>query len=524
MDDATHKEPARIVNIGAALLKFAAVALLVAFQVAMISVLNFIWVAAGAAAGTALLTAARRMRRGTASWLMKAAGITCWLAPAGLALFFETMFVSLFEIKGIVLLVSFGAAGVLLLSSGSYAIYAILALPLLYMLIYHGLAPCAAAGCAIAVCAGAMLRKKRLRLSVPARFASGLIYGSVLYSAVWYSWPDMIHPIDTGGDPAIRHLEPVERVAARSQFPRSFYAVREGCDGETLYIINQFNSPGILEWRRGQNEVTAHREIAGAAEDLIFDCEAGTIRAAEYRTGKLFVCRGGFDGVCDTLPANVLKPNRIYHHPKSNYYFYGGDEASFPWHIVNGKGELLHKFEIGAVVELVSLPDDSFVVSYKGRVRIMRFDEKKHSLATARSARLPDPRFHYWRIGPLFQNLQYDEINGFIYISDFNTAEIYRVRLADMKISTLAKLDRGIRYIVFVPKRNMLAVGNYVTGLLSVVDAGSGKVVYEKRIGSRLRRVSASRDGDRVYAVSRGGIFEIDLNKLELPSKKQNQK
>ena len=149
-------------------------------------------------------------------------------------------------------------------------------------------------------------------------------------------------------------------------------------------------------------------------------------------------------------------------------------------------------------------------------MRHLRLDRQKRELITIREVSLPETGIAAIRLGPLFQHLAYDERNGLVFVSDFNTGKIYSVDLADMSVRTLVRPGKGVRHLAYSPRHDVIAVGNYVTGVISIIARDSGEIIYEKNIGSRLRGVTVSRDGERIYAVSRGGVFEISLAQLDI--------
>ncbi|MEW6201599.1 MAG: hypothetical protein AB1546_06470, partial [bacterium] len=243
--------------------------------------------------------------------------------------------------------------------------------------------------------------------------------------------------------------------------------------------------------------------------------------------GNLYV----FDGESmraprEKLPIKLKNPGRIYHYPGSNLFYIHEDEVKVggkqSWIIVDEKGNLLFKFKHGLPIEeIIPLADDTFITAYTRFVYLMRYDIKKGKLELINKVSLPSKGEIRDKMDqPSFNHLQYDERTNDVFVTVFSSGEIHRINMRTLKSETLAHLKKGVRFLAHAPKYNVICAGNYLTGDFSVIDQYNGDILYNINIGSRLRGVTLSRDGERVYAVSRGGVFEVNLSTIKTLIKK----
>jgi len=482
----------------------------------------------GIIASPLLLILAERAKRNPAGaawvWRLTWAGRIFLILPGLAAADLIAILATTFGLKVVAVMLCFGAAGVLLTTGGRIAFFILCLIPPVILSYFFGILPVfgytisfrkpyVAAASLLLLAAAFSMRRIRFNISTASRFILFAVYSSVMFAGIWYGAPGMIFPKELGSDPAIRHLGALERAARDTPFPQNFYAVDEDCSGETAYLSNGYNSPGAIEWRRGASSARPHYSIKGVAEHLVFDCEARRIYSLEYYTGRVRVFHGDdLDAPMTYLPVKLELPCRIHHYPGSSILYIAGDGGRFPWYVTDTKGRLLHRFDIQRLEEIVPLADDTFVSAFKGRAYHIRLDKQKHKLITIKSARLPQCKT-LRSLMPIFMHTALDERGGRVFVSDFGTGNIYSVSLPGMAARRIAKLERGVRHMAYAPQFDAVAVGNYITGDIYIIG-GDGDIKYRKGIGSRLRGITISRDGTRVYAVSRGGVFEIDLGKL----------
>ncbi|HOO56016.1 MAG TPA: hypothetical protein PLN69_04285 [bacterium] len=457
-------------------------------------------------------------------WWLLWSGRIMWIIPSiALCIFMSTFFCN-YGIRALFLSISIAALGTFLTANGSIW-FPVLCLSFpAYLCMFTGWRFLEWANyymyvsCAIILVPAAFfLRNTRLHFSLVFRLAAFMVYGTLLYVSVWYLWPGMVHPVNVTKDSALSHITALEKIVLKTRYPRSFYSVYEGCDGETLYVTNLFQRPGIVSWNRNTGALNLHMDIRGASEQLLFECGSNRVYTTEFTSGKILVFNDTkLESEPEILPENIYLPVRIHKHPDSGLTFYNGDEETFPWYIVDAEGHILKKFEVGRIEELVPLADGSFITAFSGRAYHMKLDSASGEIKTIRQADLPDiGKSIFMRgVGPVFNHLRYIESQNAVIISDFATGKLYKLNTGEFEVEDFAHLSKGLRHLAFSEKHNLIASGNYLNGNIYILDASSGKVVYSRNIGSRLRGVTVSRDGERFYAVSRGGIFEITINNI----------
>ncbi len=447
-------------------------------------------------------------------------GLIFWLLPAVLAVIFQVMFFRLFGYYGLAIMLAGGAAGIFVLESGHVAVPIICAAPLIYALKFavrcgDTLVPVLFGAVAVVLF---LVRNIKWKLPVAVRFALFSLICSFIFSAYWYILPGMRGYGDmasSGADTPVRHIREFEDAARKTGFPREYYSVVENCAGDTLYLTNLFNSPGIIELNPVGKHVKMHSRLHGATEKLIFDCRAGRVFTAEYTTGYFYILDAADpDKIITAKKTSIIKPSRIYMYPDSELIYLNGDQPSFPWYILNTAGEVLFEFELGRIEEIVPLSDGSFLTSFGNAIHHFRYDDKNKKLEEIKTVGFPEKGLSAFRPGPLYQHLAYDEQNETLYISDFNTGRIYSAKMPGLEIRVLAEPGRSIRHIAYSAAYHVVAAGNFVTGDIFIIDTQTGDTVFKQNVGSRLRGVTVSRDGEKVYAVSRDGVFEISLESV----------
>ncbi len=511
--DVSMKIVLTVVQIAIAIAVLSAQFLVVRFE------RDALWAALGASACSGLLllilhrALAERAGSKPGFRILKTSGVALLFFPAMMFLAYSYTLFYMFGVKPVAFAAVAAAAGTWATSRGAAAAPVLCLIPAVWLLSFYvnmpALLPEIATGL-ISVAAVAAI-KVRLRLPAAARAAAFAAYALVLYGGFWYLSPMTVFSDGVPGDAVAKHIEPLERMAASAPFPRGFYEVVESCDGSILFLSNVFSAPGALAWNRAGGETYELDWLDGAAEQLTLDCETNSAFVGEYNTGRMMSVEGGsLMGARRALPAKVFKPCRMAHLPGSNLFYVNSDLATFPWFIIDGSGNILHKINMGNIEEILPLEDDSFIAVSDGMVIRSRFDAEQGALLTVAKKPLPGVGL---RFGPLYQHLAADRLRGDIYVSDFNTGQIFRVRLSDLRATKLGAYGRGLRHMTFASSRGLLAAGNYITGELLLINGSDGSVVYSKNIGSRLRGVTLSRDGERIYAASRAGVFELSLEK-----------
>jgi hypothetical protein len=478
-----------------------------------------LWAALGvcAAAGLALLiihrTLAARAESKPPLRIIMTSGAALLFFPAMMFLAYAFTLFYMFGTAPIALAAAAAAAGTLATSRGSVALPVLCLIPAVWLMSFYVNMPALLPEIATALISVAALATIKIRFRLPAAARAALFgsYALVLYGGFWYLSPLTIFSARTPGDAVAKHIAPLERMADSASFPRGFYEVTESCDGSILFLSNVFSSPGALAWNRNSGETSELDWIDGAAEQLAIDCETNSAIVGEYNTGRMMrVAGGSLSGARRILRAKIYKPCRMAHFPGSNLFYINSDLATFPWLVMDASGNILHKIAMGNIEEILPLEDDSFIAVSDGMVIRSRFDAAEGRLLTVAKKPLPGVGR---RFGPLYQHLAFDRLRGNLYVSDFNTGYIFRVRLSDLRVKKIGEYGRGLRHMTSDPNRGLLAVGNYITGNIMLLNGNDGSVVYSKNIGSRLRGVSLSRDGERIYAVSRAGVFELSIEK-----------
>lgn len=465
------------------------------------------------AGGTAFLLLAallKRSGRRNAHGMLKWTGYSLLFLPAAYAAISAFTLYYMFGYKVLIVVVPLAALCVFATCGGSVSAIALGAIPLFFLLSYYRNVPREAVyvSAAAAVIVAFFVRKLKAKVGLLFRLFFISLYFFFLYGMFWYLSPMTRLSAKVVDDDVVRHIAPIEKRISESPYPRGFYAVGESCDGKSLFVSNLFHTPGVLEWRRGDAEAVVHNEIDGSAEQIAFDCAKDDVLIGEYNTGRILMCEGGWpEGKCRRLPARVPKPCRISHYPGSNLYYVNSDYATFPWYVVDGSGKVLQRIVMGQAEEIVPLEDDTFLTVTEGIVYRMRIG-KNGGLRTLSAAVLPGLGMSF---GPLYQHLAFDEKRRYLFVSDFDTGFIFRVNLKTMGVKRFGRYGRGMRHIACSPEYGLLAAGNYLNGDLMLISESGGTIIYRKKIGTRLRGVTVSRDGERVYAVSRAGVFEARL-------------
>jgi len=87
-------------------------------------------------------------------------------------------------------------------------------------------------------------------------------------------------------------------------------------------------------------------------------------------------------------------------------------------------------------------------------------------------------------------------------------------------LETVARvpLSPGLRDTVYIPERDLVAVGNYFNGELYLLDGDGYRVAGTLWAGSKNRSLAYSPERDRLYAQTANRILEIDLDRALAPA------
>jgi DNA-binding beta-propeller fold protein YncE len=107
-----------------------------------------------------------------------------------------------------------------------------------------------------------------------------------------------------------------------------------------------------------------------------------------------------------------------------------------------------------------------------------------------------------------------------------NRVFLPRLLLGDLAVLDGDSLERvariplapGLRDVLYIAKRDLVVVGNYFNGNLSILDGGTYRVLRTFWVGSKNRSLSYSPETDRLYVQTVNRILEIDLDQVLSPS------
>jgi len=353
--------------------------------------------------------------------------------------------------------------------------------------------------------------KTKHRISFPILFLSFTIYWIPIYGILWHRLPSP-SSVTFGRDSAVRQIVEL-RDHVDEKWETKPYALEEDCSGQKLHLLNSIGRPGVWTLDRSSGEVTPRNDLQGSGDQLIFDCQRNRAYFAEYDNDRiLFFNKGSLNAQFQEVQVTIEDPNKIAHHPESELVYFLPEQYG-EIYVISVDGILLFQSKTPCLTEeIIPLADDTFIAGSGKRLCHIRTSVSESRFETLGTISLPGkkPSFEFIDL----VNMAYDGLGDTIYVSEFSSGRIYSLSLREMEATPLAQLDLGVRYMVHAPQYGTLAIGNFLTGDIVLIHQDSGEIQYRKNLGSRLRRLSLSRDRQRIYAVSRGGFFELSLQKV----------
>ncbi|MBI2891052.1 MAG: hypothetical protein HYY13_09750 [Nitrospirae bacterium] len=282
----------------------------------------------------------------------------------------------------------------------------------------------------------------------------------------------------------VTRQEGVEALTLTGRLPSTqprLTLVTESCRADGL--IAGF-SPAIFPSRltlihraTGTGEITISPKIKDPSANAAMDCSRGT----------LYVGQGD--------PPAVL----AFH----------DDNVKEPWHTIplsGGRPKLLFPAEDASLLAAVDGDGQAHVLDLSSN-RELSGAEDRAGPCVRRSAT-------GWRpsnlLGPA-PTCAYDPRTGSVWMADFERGILQRWEHPAGTRSLPLHLERGIRVVLLDPVSRRLAVGNYLTGHVTLIQADTASVLRTFWTGPRIEALAFSHDHDRLYATSAAGLLEISL-------------
>jgi hypothetical protein len=118
---------------------------------------------------------------------------------------------------------------------------------------------------------------------------------------------------------------------------------------------------------------------------------------------------------------------------------------------------------------------------------------------------------------PKYTHLAFSPRNRSLFLIDLVGSAFGKLDVLDA--DTLVRkrtfnLDKGIRFLAYNDKHDVLVVANTLNGNLFVLEGVTGNVLKTLKFSYRLRTIQFSEDRDRAFVTCAAGLYAIDLAKV----------
>ncbi|MBI2891054.1 MAG: hypothetical protein HYY13_09760 [Nitrospirae bacterium] len=345
-------------------------------------------------------------------------------------------------------------------------------------------------------------------LVVPVAVLPVAAAGLVLQRGYVASWIERVE-----AQPGVTSLMAVGRPSWPPELARRLRFVTEGCSPDILIMGAQGDKReySLMRWNRATGEQTYAKHVMGGSENVLVDCEGGRFLVGSLDTNEILeyglgaVTRSG--SVYD-LPD--LRPIQLLWSADRRVVLLAGEDTARVVRVDLGSG---------SVDTIEDLPrstcrfdgDGEFWVAWGGFAGgALRGRAVPYSLGTSAS---PVRELGGGRVGmqtPV--HCEYDPRRGRLYFAEMRAGRLVSVALDDSTPPRAVQLGRGVWHLSRDPSGQVLAVTNYLTGIVDVVDAETLDGKAQFYVGPRAGKpVFSGYRADRLLVFSAIGLFEIDL-------------
>jgi len=310
------------------------------------------------------------------------------------------------------------------------------------------------------------------------------------------------------GDEAVRPL--LDREHAESiPYTNLRFAV-QACSGDSYYIGGRAEEQAL--WLLSGGSVRPLDFLAGgeASDNAEPACGQGLVFLGDFIRGRLY----GIDAeTADVVFDRTVEDAGAREHP-AKLTFIRVDEQRNRLYATSDYSGVLRAYDLPEGAEVARLSIDGSVFHFTidprdGRLLMISASGKLYEadpdeLVPRKVGELP---------GLLICQLVLDEHSGLLLASSFMTGMINAYDSRTFEPRGSRYFGSGVRFMADVPGPGV-AVSNYFSGRLEIIDPEAMEILAGTRTGRRTRWLALTRDGRGLTTVSSRGPLFVDLDAL----------
>ena len=304
--------------------------------------------------------------------------------------------------------------------------------------------------------------------------------------------------------PGVRVVVSPESVGGGSFWTRTPTEVRflaESRDGRTWYAGTRGKSPGLRAIPKDGGPPRFLPMPGGVSDDMVLDRDGGRIFVGSYGAGAVYEVDPATLAVRRTLALPGVRVAIFRLAPDEKLLYLIPDDTTGVYLIDAERLALLGRApHAEANTALLVDADRGRLVRLTNQGRVLLLD--RFSLAPLRDKRLA---------GRLYFNVALDRRRGELFADCMSTGRLFALDRDTLATKRGGRNARGLRFLQYDAKRDLLYAGNFFTGDLVALDPATFAERARVYVGPRPRWVELTDDGDRLLVASGAGGVEVDL-------------
>jgi len=117
----------------------------------------------------------------------------------------------------------------------------------------------------------------------------------------------------------------------------------------------------------------------------------------------------------------------------------------------------------------------------------------------------------YW---PLSMGFDVDQESGDIFLVNFFPGRLHKIDPVKLESTDSMYIGIGLKLVLYDPYRDLVYIGNYLTGDFYIVSWKKKKILATVNVGNRNKSLILVPGSNRLFTTTSYGLFEIDVDLL----------